>query len=118
MEETPLTTVPVRVQKIDDPVRTKELPSVGGATVTRNVPVTAIRILPDDPRRSSAKLVSFDQDMLIAFNVSSKETPATMSRWPKTVPFITDVSSAIWVAAYTGTTDVSATSAYWASGEN
>lgn len=114
----PLTTIPVRVQQIDNPVRTQELPRKSAATQTKTVTTIAQRLLPTDPYRAEAILMSADQDMLIAFNSASKESPGTMARWPKGIAFHTRVVSEVWVAAVTGTTAISAISERWATGEN
>ena len=115
--ESPLTTVPVRVQGIDTPVRTQRLPTKSAPTLTKSVTTTAIRIAPTDPYRANITLMSIDQDMYIAFNSASKESPTTMGRWPKNVPFICDVVSEVWVAAVTGTTSISSFATRWAAGE-
>lgn len=115
--EVPLTTVPVRVLKIDNPVRTQKLPTKSAPTITKAVTVTPVRILPSDPFRSQLILMS-DQDFYIAFNNASKETPGTMGRWPANREFTCDVDSEVWVAAVTTTANVSAFSLRWATGEN
>lgn len=118
-----LTAIPVKVACVDTPVRTQELPRKAATSVTRTAVNTPFRILVANKYRASVRLVSFDTDMLVAFNSASKETPSTMSRWPKTVPLTITATTDIWISSYSvdGTpvsTSVSVITEQWAVGEN
>lgn len=101
---------------VDGPVRTQGLPRKQAASRTRTVTTTAVKYLAADHRRASAKVVSFDQDMLIAFNVASAGDPSTMSRWPKLVPYELTADADLWLASITATTTISFTTEFWATG--
>jgi hypothetical protein len=118
MEPEPsLTTVPVCVQEIKSPVRTQELPRKLGTTQTKSISANSQRVLKADHFRAQAIVVSFDQDMLVAFNMASAQDPSTMSRWPALVPMVVTTMSEVWVAAFTATSSVSITTERWATGE-
>lgn len=118
MEPEPsLTAIPVCVEEIKSPVRIQELPRKMGTTRTRLVTTTAQKYLPANHFRAQATLVSFDQDMLVAFNSASAQDPSTMSRWPAAIPMVITTMAEIWVASFTATTNVSFTTERWATGE-
>lgn len=118
MEAEPsLTAIPVCVEEVRSPVRTQELPRKLGTTQTKTVTTTPQRYLNANHFRAVATLVSFDQDMLVAFNSASAQDPSTMSRWPKGVPMTVKTISEVWLAAYTSTTSISITTERWATGE-
>lgn len=102
---------------VDGPVRTQDLPRKQAASRTRIATTTPLKYLAADHRRASAKVVSFDQDMLIAFNVASAGDPSTMSRWPKGVQYTLTADSELWVASITATSTISITTEFWATGE-
>lgn len=107
----------VRVEQ-QGPVRTQELPRKAGSTktVTANPLPSPFRLLRPNPRRFSAYVVS-DSAFLVAFNNASAQEASTMARWPANVPLPVTADVDVWVAAETGTADVSAVVEYWATGE-
>lgn len=115
--DNPLSSLPVVVEQIKGPVRTQALPRKAGSTRTRNAPFgDPIRVLGLDPRRASVKLVGYDDDFLFAFTEANAQTPRTMSRWPKGIPYECTATTEVWIAGNTMDTDVSITVELWAEG--
>ncbi|MGW2795183.1 hypothetical protein ACWC9H_35400 [Streptomyces sp. NPDC001251] len=99
------------------PVRVQHLPRKGGATRTVQLDATNPRhVLTADPRRGRALLVSFDQDFLVAYSEVGATSPATMARWPKTVPLEVGATVDVFVMAQTGTTALSVIQESWVMG--
>lgn len=116
-EEYEAVSVNVCVEKIKTPVRTQSLPRKQGGTKTVSVGTTSIRLVPSDHNRADVVIVSFDEDIYIAFNAQSAEDSSTMQRWPALVPYPVDITSAIYVKAFQNTTTVSFGSKLWAVGD-
>lgn len=110
-----LTTIPVKVESVEAPVRVQVLPDKGGATQTRTVGASkAVPFARADPRRKSAVLMSIDQNILVAFSETSCQADSSMALWPKLVPMTVPATVEIWVKAVTGTTAVSLQTFRWA----
>jgi hypothetical protein len=99
------------------PVRTQALPTKSAATFTKTVGTTPTRLLRRDHFRAGAYVISYDQDIWIAFSSASAQDTSRMARWPAGTPFPTQAGTAIVVAAVTGTTQVSVIAEYWAAGD-
>lgn len=119
LQAEPATEPPVRVEvsKVEGPVRTQALPRKSGATRTRQVGTTPIKLLSGDHRRASAQIISIGNPMLIAFNMASQSDPTTMAVWPASVPYVLTADTELWVASSTATTNISVITEYWATGE-
>jgi hypothetical protein len=119
LQAEPASEPPVRVEvsKIEGPVRTQDLPRKSGATRTRTVGTTPIKLLSGDHRRAVARLVSIGQPMLLAFNMASAADPSTMALWPANLQFTLTADTELWAAAQSATTSISIVTEYWAAGE-
>lgn len=100
------------------PVRVQDLPRKAGSTkrVTVQALPTPWRLLRPNPRRASAIVVA-DAAILIAFNTAAAQDSTTMAEWPPLEPLTITHTSDVWVAAVTGTAEVSVLVEYWATGE-
>jgi hypothetical protein len=118
-EEPPeyVTAIEVCVKDIVPPVRAQILPRKLATSQTYTATTTAKRVLRADHYRASATVVSFDQDVYLAFNEASAQSASSMSRWPVGVPFTLTATSELWVSSVTTTTTVSVTTERWATGE-
>lgn len=117
MEPVPLTTIPVRVEQIDGPVRTQSLPRKSGSTRTiAALGTTPIRILRASHYRSSVTLISVGEPIVFAFTEASASDPSTMAAWPAGLPYVCTATVEIWVAAQTGTTQLSVITENFADG--
>jgi hypothetical protein len=117
LEPLPLTTIPVRVEQVDGPIRTQGLPRKSGSTKTiAALGASPIRILRASHYRSSVTLMSIGQPLLIAFTEASASDPSTMAVWPAGTPYTCTATVEIWVAAQTGTTQLSIITENWADG--
>lgn len=108
---------------MEGPVRTQALPRKAGSTKTAAVLTTPFRILRPNPRRASV-LVIADAPFYFAFNTASAQIdptvttpPPSMAMWPANVPLPITAQTDVWVAAKTGTANVSVVVEYWATGE-
>jgi hypothetical protein len=105
--ETEMITVPV---SIDDVVRTKSVPSIGGTEYTQfslAANAAAVKVLNGDPQRRQATLLATDQP----FNVGSSQAQAgntsTAVEWPKSIPLVIYGVNEVWASA--GTADSATT---------
>jgi hypothetical protein len=108
---------PVNV-KVVGPVRTQDMPLKSGATFTKVVGTTPIRLLFPDHRRAQATIISIGQNMLIAFSNASAQDPSRMALWPANVAFTHPGATELWVASATATTSVAVLTGLWATGED
>jgi len=118
-EQEKYTAIPVCVEDVKGQVRVQVLPLKGGSTRTRVATDTkAIQVLEANPRRGRATLMSMDQEMYVAFSQASVQDSATMTVWPKGVPFPVTASVDVYVqcAVASQTTRVSITTELWAEG--
>lgn len=113
----PEPTVRVDVASVETPVRTQALPRKAGATRTRTVGVTPIRLFTADHKRAQATVISIGQNMMIALSASMAQDPSTMALWPQNVPYVLTADTELWVASATATTSVSLIQELWAAGE-
>lgn len=98
------------------PVQTRELPArPGGYKTDQNVTTSvAVKILPMEPRRKSAVLISTSQDIYISGSQAGAQAGAAGAmRWPAVVPYTVEHLGEVWVCAVTGTTDVGSESRLW-----
>lgn len=118
-ERTDEPAVKVRIVGADSPVRIQALPRKAGATFQKSATTTPFRILTASDRRSSAKLVSVGQNMLIALSAAAANAPDTsrMALWPQNEPIDITADTEVWVASATGTTVISVITEFWATGE-
>lgn len=115
--EPAMSVIPVHICGSEGAIRIQSLPRKDASTSTKPISTTPLQVLFADHRRASAFLVSFGQDMLVAFNSGSTQSPDTSSRWPMGVPLSVTATTDVWVSAFTGTGSVSITSEKWATGE-
>lgn len=104
---------------VKGPVRTQALPRKGGATRTRTVGATkAAHVLTPDHRRARVTLMSMDQEMLVGFSEAAIQDAASMTVWPKAVPFVCEATVDVYVqcAVDAEETRVSITTELWAEG--
>jgi len=104
---------------ITGPVRTQELPRKGGSTLTRSgigVLPNALNILRADHRRAQSFLIS-SSAFLVAYGDANAQDASTMALWPANVPLKVTGTVDVWVAASTGTVNVSVVTELWATGE-
>lgn len=109
--------IQVCVSDVKVPLRVQELPRKLATSQTRTLTTTVQRLLRADHYRATAVLVSFDQDVYLAFNEASAQDTSTMSRWPVNEPFRLTAAVDLWARSVTSTTDVSVTTERWATGE-
>lgn len=105
----------VRVS-VDGPVRTQDLPRKAGATFTKTIGTTPIRLLTQDHRRAQVRLMSIGQSMLVAFSSAMAQDASRMALWPANVAFTMNNDSEVWVASATATTSISVITEMWATG--
>lgn len=115
-EEYTITTIPVRVTGVESPVRTQQLPCKSGGTRTREIGAVPQQILSADPHRAYVMLCAFDHDFYVAFSSEAAQDLSTMSRLPKLVPVTLSVVSDVYVRTYSDLSDLSITTARWATG--
>jgi hypothetical protein len=114
--------VPVCITDSKAPVRVQVLPRKGGATMTRDLTTTPLRVLSADHRRASATVIATGADdlFLVAFTETAAQAESTMTLWPGRVPFETDATTEVWLAVPadpgTGVT-VGISTQLWAEGE-
>lgn len=107
----------VEIVGIDGPVRTQDLPRKAASSRTRSgITTTPVRVLAADHRRAIARVMSVGANMLIAFSAASAQDPSTMSLWPQNVSYTLTADTELWVAAATGTTTISVSCEFWATG--
>lgn len=107
--------VPVCITDTRGPLRVQVLPRKGGATFTKSVGTTAAQVLWADHRRARARLVSTSA-LLIAHTQASAQDASTMAAWPANVPYETNATVDVWVAAAAGTATVGVVTELWAEG--
>jgi hypothetical protein len=108
---------PVNV-KVVGPVRTQDMPLKSGATFTKTVSTTPIKLLFSDHRRARATIISVGQNMLVAFSSASSQDASRMALWPANVPFTHVGDTELWVASVTATSSISVLTGLWATGED
>jgi hypothetical protein len=104
---------------VTGPVRIQELPRKAGSTLTRsNIGVlpNALNILRADHRRAQSYLVC-PSAFLVAYGDANAQDASTMALWPANVPLRVTGTVDVWVAAATGTVNVSVVTELWATGE-
>lgn len=107
----------VSVDGIDAPVRTQELPRKAGATRTRTITTTPVRVLTPDHRRASATFVMIGQNLLFAFSAAAAGDPSAMALWPEGIPYMLTADTELWVATQTGSATLSVATEMWAVGK-
>lgn len=112
-----LTAIPVCLTDVKTPVRVQQLPHSGGSTRSRQVTATlGVQVLRADHFRSQATLIATDQNMLVTFtkNLDPVADVQFWALWPKLTPLVITAAVDIFVAAATGTTNVSVIAEDWA----
>lgn len=108
-------TVPVR---IDEPVRTHELPRISGGAWTDQVDTSGKRLLAADPKRSCATILALDQDVYIGMDQASVSAASMANpsgaQWPANVPLVIQHCDEVWVSSQASTTAVSVLVERWA----
>lgn len=115
-------TVPVCITDQESPLRTQALPRKGGATSTKTLTTTPLRVLTADHRRARAQIIGATVDLafLVAFTETAAQDESTMSLWPSRVPFETTATTEVWlrVPATPGSTvTVGISTELWAEGQ-
>jgi hypothetical protein len=93
------TTVPVVVTNI---VRVDVLPSRSGGISSVPVgTVEPVKLLPNDPRRKSATIVSLDADLFLGDLPGQVvgAVGASRARWPASVPWVSERTDEVWATA-------------------
>lgn len=108
----------VSVDAISSPVRTQELPRVGGATFTwQQVSTThAHHLLHANPRQAKATLIS-DQPFLFTLAKATAGEPTRMALWPASVPYVCTARTDIYVMASAATANIGVVTENWAAGD-
>lgn len=104
---------------VTGPVRIQELPRKAGSTVTRSsigVLPNALQVLRADHRRAQSYLIG-SAAFLVAYGDANAQDASTMALWPANVPLCVTATVDVWVAASTGTVNVSVITELWATGE-
>jgi hypothetical protein len=113
--------VPVCITDQLSPLRVQVLPRKGGATSTRTVTTTPLRVLTADPRRGRAQLISTAAAnvFLVAFTETAAQDESTMAPWMGGVPFEHTAATEVWVRLpSTGTPfTIGVVTELWAEGE-
>lgn len=115
-------TVPVCITEQKAPLRTQALPRKGGATMTKALTTTPLRVLTADHRRAVARVISTATAnvFLFAHTEASAQDESTMSLWPGLVPLPVEATTELWlrVPATPGTGfSVGISTSLWAEGE-
>lgn len=94
------TVVAVCLAEQTSPVRTQALPRKGGATFTRTLSTTPLRVLTADHRRARAQVISAAAAniFLVAFTETAAQSESTMAQWTGAVPFETTATTELWLA--------------------
>jgi len=103
--------IPVVVTRIEDPVRSQDLPARSGPCYTAQVDTAGQKILGRDPRRSRATVIALTQDIRLGTTQANARAGAMI---PAVVPFVLGAMDEYWAAAVTGTTEVSVITEQWA----
>lgn len=111
--EEPAGTEPYVKVEVCGVVRTQALPRKGGRSLRKTVDTTPDWVLRADPRRARTILIG-SADFLIAFSSASAQEPAAMALWPLGLPLELTSVSDVWIAAETGTAEVSIITEQWA----
>lgn len=108
-----LSTVPVDIK---GPVQTRELPAIRAGYKTDQSVTTSVgvKILPFEPRRKSAVIMSADQDIWISGSQAGAQAGASGAfRVAVDVAFPIDHMDEVWACTTTGTSDISVMSNFW-----
>jgi hypothetical protein len=105
--------VPVDVTNV---VRVDVVPCrSGGISSVRVGAVEPVKLLPGDPRRKSATVVSLDSDLFLG-DFAGQVLPgvgASRARWPAGVPWVSERSDEVWALA-AAASDVTVIIEHWA----
>lgn len=103
--------------KVCAPVQTREVPAAGhpGYFTAQAVgAAVAVRLLALEPRRKYATIIAQSQDVWISTSQAGAQAGAGGAmRIPAVVPYVIGHMHEVWVAAVTGTTDVSVETVNW-----
>lgn len=115
--EEPYSSVPPIGVAVCGPVETREVPAAGYPGYRTESAVDAVvgrRALTLEPRRKSATITAMTQDIWISTSQGGVLAGAGGAmRWPAVVPYVCGHMHEVWVAAVTGTTDVSIETVNW-----
>lgn len=115
-EPAPYDLKPIPVE-VCGPVETRELPAVGrpGYFTASGVTTTlAVRVLPMEPRRKYAVLLSADQDLWISTSQAGAQSgSAGAMRVPAVIPYPIHHMHEVWVCAVAGTASVGVETVAW-----
>lgn len=104
--------------RIVGPAKVQQLPHKGGATRTRIISTTPVKLLSADHRRARAVLMSVGTNVLYALGKEQAVDPSTMALWPQNVPYVVTADTEVWAVAVVGPTSVSITTEMWAEGNS
>ena len=105
------------MEDVKVPLKTQSLPRKLATSQTRTETTTVRRVLRADPYRASAVIISYDQDIRMAFNEASAQDDTTMARWPVDTPYTHTARTELWIKTVTGSSETSVITERWATGE-
>lgn len=115
--EDPYSAAPPIGVMVCGPVETREVPAAAYPGYRTESAVDAIvgrRALTLEPRRKYATITAMTQDIWISTSQGGVLAGAGGAmRWPAVVPYVVGHMHEVWVAAVTGTTDVSVETVNW-----
>ncbi len=104
--------------RVVGPVETRELPSLSGGYRTRTLTTSGEKILPADPKRKMATILSATQDIYVGADQSSVTadggTNPSAPPWPDAVPLVITHTDEVWASSVTSTTVLTIITERWA----